>query len=67
MKGVKHNGVTISVQDWSPWKKRPVLVVSFEGENAAYKVASFASKETAEWFAEVCEKFFDGLVTKPKE
>lgn len=59
MKRIKHNGVIVSVQDWSPWKKLPVLVVEFEGENKAYKVASFNSKKTAEWFCEVMEEFFD--------
>ena len=61
MTGIKHNGITVSVQDWSPWKKLPVLVVEFEGENKAYKVASFNSKETAKWFNEVMEEFFKGL------
>ena len=62
MKGIKHNGVTVSVQDWSPWKKLPVLVIEVEGDNTAYKVASFNSKETANWFCEVMEEFFSGLV-----
>ena len=62
MTGIKHNGVTISVQNWKPWKKLPVLVVEFEGENRGYKVASFNSEETAKWFCEVCEEFFNGLV-----
>lgn len=61
MKMIKHNGVIVSVQDWSPWKKLPVLVVEFEWENKAYKVASFNSKEMAEWFCEVMEAFFDGI------
>lgn len=63
MTGIKHNGVTISVQDWKPWKKLPVLVVEFEGENAAYKVASFKDEATARWFTEVCEEFFKGMVS----
>lgn len=62
MKGIKHNGITVSIQDWSPWKKLPVLVVEFDGENTAYKVASFSSKSQAEWFCEVMEEFFKGLV-----
>lgn len=61
MKGIKHNGITVSVQDWSPWKKLPVLVVEFDGENTAYKVASFNNKQQAEWFCEVMEEFFKGL------
>ena len=67
MTGIKHNGITVSVQDWSPWKKLPVLVVEFEGENTAYKVASFNSKETAKWFNEVMEEFFKGLCYAKKE
>lgn len=61
MKGIKHNGVTVSVQDWSPWKKLPVLAVEFDGENKVYKVASFNSEETAKWFCDVMEEFFKGL------
>ena len=62
MKGIRHNGIVVSVQDWSPWKKLPVLVVEFDGENKAYKCASFNSKETAEWFCDVMEEFFMDMV-----
>lgn len=62
MTGIRHNGITISVQNWKPWKKLPVLAVEVEGDNSAYKVASFNSEETARWFVEVCEEFFKGLV-----
>lgn len=61
MKGIKHNGVKVSVQDWSPWKKLPVLVVEFEGENSAYKVAQFKDKATADWFCGIMEIFFEDL------
>lgn len=61
LKGIRHNGVTVSVQDWSPWKKLPVLVVNVDGDNTAYKVASFNSKATADWFCDVMEEFFKGL------
>lgn len=61
MTGVKHNGVTVSVQKWSDHKK-PVLAVQFDDENAIYKVASFNSTETADWFVEVMEEFFKGIV-----
>lgn len=37
MTGVKHNGVTVSVQKWSDHKK-PVLAVQFDDENAIYKI-----------------------------
>ena len=64
MKGIKHNNITISVQNWKPWKKLPVLVVEINGKNTQYKVASFNSEETAEWFCEVCEEFFEGLIRR---
>ena len=61
MIGIKHNGVCVSVQKWASHKK-PVLAVQFENENRIYKVASFNSIETADWFAGVMEEFFEGLV-----
>ncbi len=60
MIGLKHNGVIISIQRWST-HKRPVLCVQMDGENTIYKVASFNSNETTDWFEEVLLKFFDGL------
>jgi hypothetical protein len=35
-----------------PMRKKPVMAVSFEGENCQYKVASFNSAETMQWFVE---------------
>ena len=58
MKGIRRNGITVSVEDWSPWKKRPVLAVRFDDENKVYKAASFKDKETAEWFCQIMEEFF---------
>ena len=55
---IKRNGIIISVEDWSPLRKKPVLAVSFENENKTYKAASFNDKETAEWFCGVMEEFF---------
>lgn len=66
MVGIKHNGVTISVQKWQT-HKNPVLAVQFDGENRVYKVASFNSEETAHWFEEIAEEFFEGLVAKGEE
>ena len=63
MQGIRHNGVTVSVQKWES-HKLPVLAVSFEGENRVYKVASFNSQKTADWFCEIMEEFFEGLVSK---
>ena len=62
MAGIKHNGVCVFVQKWESHKK-PVLAVQFENENRIYKVASFNSIETADWFVEVMEEFFEGLVS----
>lgn len=59
--GVKRNGVIITVQKWVG-RKHPVVAVRFENENRVYKVASFSSVETANWFIEVMEEFFDGII-----
>lgn len=59
--GIRHNGVTVSVQSWAS-HKLPVLAVQIENENCVYKVASFNSAETANWFVEVMQEFFEGLV-----
>lgn len=61
MRGIKHNGVIVSVQRW-PSHKLPVLALQFENENSVYKVASFNSEDTAHWFEEIMEEFFKGLV-----
>lgn len=61
MVGIKHNGVILTIQKWES-HKLPVLAVQFEGENRIYKVASFNSIETANWFAEIAEEFFKGMV-----
>ena len=58
MNGSKRNGIIISVEDWSPLRKKPVLAVSFENENKHFKVASFNDKESADWFCDVMEEFF---------
>ena len=60
-KGISRNGITVSVEDWGPWRKLPVLAVRIDGENATYKVASFNSKETAEWFCEIMVEMMSGL------
>lgn len=59
--GIRHNGVTVSVQKWDS-HARPVLAVQIEDENRIYKVASFNSIEAANWFVEMMQEFFDGLV-----
>ena len=59
--GIRHNGVTVSVQKWDS-HKLPVLAVQIENENCIYKVASFNSTETANWFIGIMQEFFDGIV-----
>ena len=59
--GIRHNGVTVSVQKWDS-HKLPVLAVQIENENCIYKVASFNSAETANWFIGIMQEFFDGIV-----
>ena len=39
-----------------PYRKKPVIAISFKGENCIYKVASFNSERTAEWFLECLEE-----------
>ena len=62
VRGFKRNGVIVTVQKWDT-HKHPVLAVQFENENRIYKVASFNSIEIADWFVEVMEEFFEGLVS----
>lgn len=63
MKAIKRNGVILAIQDWKQMgRKKPVLAVYVEEKNTWYKVASFNSEETAEWFAnEIMERFFSGI------
>lgn len=61
MTGIKHNGITVSVQKWSDLKK-PILAVQFDDRNEIHKVASFNSAESADWFIDVMEEFFKGIV-----
>ena len=58
--GIRHNGITVSVQKWAS-HKLPVLAVKIEDENCLYKVASFNSIESANWFIELMQEFFAGL------
>lgn len=66
MVGIKHNGIIITIEKWET-HKNPVLAVRLDGENRVYKVASFNSGETAHWFEEIAEEFFEGLATKGDE
>ena len=44
--------MTIHFYEKFPMRKKPVMAVSFDGENCQYKVASFNSSETMQWFIE---------------
>ena len=47
--------MAVHIQKWSTHKK-PVLSVKFDDENCLYKIASFNSEETAEWFVKNLEE-----------
>lgn len=64
--GMRHNGIAVSVQKWDS-HKLPVLVVQVDGDNCAYKVASFNSVEIANWFLEIMKEFLDGLVKEVEQ
>lgn len=44
--------MTIHFNEHFPMRKKPVMAVSFDGENCQYKVASFNSAETMQWFVD---------------
>ena len=44
--------MTIHFCEEYPMRKKPVMAVSFEGENCQYKVASFNDETTMQWFIE---------------
>ena len=48
--------MTIHFCEKYPMRKKPVMAVSFEGENAMYKVASFNDEKTLNWFAECLDE-----------
>ena len=55
-KKLELHGMTIHFCKDYPMRKKPVIAVSFEGENELYKVASFNSEEAAQWFLECLEE-----------
>lgn len=55
MVSIEKNGVKICVTHF-PYRKKPCLGV--EIDNCLYKVASFNSEETADWFIEIVEEMF---------
>ena len=52
-----------------PMRKKPVMAVSFEGENCQYKVASFNDEKTMRWFVECLDDALKqaNVVRFPKE
>lgn len=61
---LSRNGISIHMEMWDGHKK-PVLAVKVEKENCVYKVASFNSVETADWFIEkFTGQFLDGLLER---
>lgn len=59
MKGmisIEKDGVKICITHF-PGRKKPCLAVIID--NCIYKVASFNSEETADWFIEIIEEMFE--------
>ena len=52
--------MTIHFRASYPMRKKPVLSVSFDGENREYKVASFNDENTFKWFVECLEDALGG-------
>ena len=52
---IEKGGVKICVMHF-PYRKKPCLAV--EIDNCLYKIASFNSEETADWFLEIVEEMF---------
>ena len=44
--------MTIHFCENYPMRKKPVMAISFDGENCKYKVASFNDEKTMCWFIE---------------
>ena len=55
--GIELNGYSVIVEHL-PERKKPCLVVKPKGENCFYKVASFNSEETADWFLTQMSRMF---------
>jgi len=56
--GMELNDVSVVVEH-IPERKKPCLVVKPQGENCWYKVASFNSEDTADWFLTQMSKMFE--------
>lgn len=58
--GITLNGYEVTVEH-VPQRKKPCLMVKPNDENCFYKVASFNSEETADWFLTQMDKMFGGI------
>lgn len=56
--GIALNGYEVTVEHLHGLRKKPCLMVKLPGENCYYKVASFNSEETADWFLEQMKDMF---------
>lgn len=56
--GLSLNGYEVTVEHLDGIRKKPCLMVKTPEENAYYKVASFNSEETADWFLTQMKKMF---------
>ena len=57
MKGkraINYGNIEVGIMHF-PRRKKPCLYLYFKDENCYYKVASFNSEETADWFIEVMD------------
>ena len=57
--GLKLNGYEVTVEHMPGIRKKPCLMVKMPDENIYYKVASFNSEETADWFLTQMKKMFN--------
>ena len=58
--GIRFNGYEVIVEH-IPQRKKPCLMVKPDGENVYYKVASFNSEETADWFLTQMQNMFEQM------
>lgn len=58
--GLALNGYEVTVEHLTGIRKKPCLMVKIPDDPAFYKVASFNSEETADWFLTQMQKMFRG-------
>lgn len=56
--GISLNGYEVTVEHLDGIRKKPCLMVRVPNDNTSYKVASFNSEETADWFLTQMAKMF---------